>query len=117
MTWKQFVSTFMNQFFPPIERDARREEFGQLVQGCLSVSLCESRFADLSRYAADLVATEGKKVRRFSRGLRPANQTLLAVLKLTDYRDVVDRALIMERGGVHREAAHAVREEGEQGRC
>ena len=72
------------------------------MQGSLSVSLYESKFADLSRYAADLVDTEEKKVRRFLRGLRPATQTLLAVLKLADYRDVVERALIMERGFIER---------------
>ena len=90
MTWVQFISIFMNQFFPQTEHDARREEFEHLVQGSLSVSQYESKFTDLSRYATDLVDTDEKKVRRFLCGLRPMTQTLLAVMKLKDYRDVVD---------------------------
>ena len=98
----------MNQFFPQTERDARREEFEQLVQGSLSVSLCESRFADLSRYAADLVDTE---------------YVVFAWVKTCDSDSVgsVETSRLSRCGGpspnhgkgVHREATKAVREEDE----
>ena len=102
MTWVQFISIFMNQFFPQTERDARREEFKHLVQGSLLVSQYESKFDDKSQYATDLVDTDEKKVRRFLCGLRPTTHTMLVVMKLTEYRDVVDRALIMKRGFIER---------------
>ena len=41
--------------------------------------------------------TEEKKVRIFLNGLRPPIHDQLVVLMLTDYRDVVNRALVIER--------------------
>ena len=70
----------------------------RLYQGSLSVAQYESHFTDLSRHATYMVDTKEKKVWQFTQGLRPTFQSLLAVLKLEGYRDVVERALIMERG-------------------
>ena len=41
--------------------------------------------------------TEEKKVRRFLRGLRPPIHDQLVVLMLSEYKDVVNRALVVER--------------------
>ena len=69
----------------------------------MSVSQYESKFVDLSQYATDMVDTGEKKVHKFLHGLRPVTWTLLAVMRLTEYRDVVDQALIMERGFIERQ--------------
>ena len=41
--------------------------------------------------------TEEKKVSKFLRGLRPNIQSQLVMLMLTEYRDAVKRALVVER--------------------
>ena len=69
-----------------------------LYQGSLTVVQYESYFAHLSQHDAYMVDTEEKKVCQFTRGLRPAFQSLLSVLNLERYRDVMERDLIMERG-------------------
>ena len=45
-----------------------------------------------------MVDSEEKKVKRFVRGLRPTIQSQLMVLMLTQYRDAVNRALVVEQG-------------------
>ena len=45
-----------------------------------------------------MVDTKEKKVRRFLKGLRPIIQNQLAFLTLTEYRAIVNRALVVERG-------------------
>ena len=72
MTWSQFTTLFMEQYYPQMEHDARREEFMHLFQGSLSVAQYESYFTDLSQHATYMVDTEEKKVRQFTQGLRPA---------------------------------------------
>ena len=57
----------------------------------------EAKFTELSRHANDMVDTEEKKVRRFLKGLRPPIHDQLVVLMLTEYRDVVNRDLVVER--------------------
>ena len=81
----------------------------RLIQGSLSVAQYESHFTDLSQHATYMVDTEEKKVRQFIRGLRPAFQSMLAVLKLEWYRDVVERALIMERGFLEQQQRQVAR--------
>ena len=61
------------------------------------VAQYEAKFTELSRHAQDMVDTKEKKVRRFLRGLRPPINDQLVVLMLTEYKDVVNRALIVER--------------------
>ena len=57
----------------------------------------EAKFIELSRHAEYMVDTEEKKVSRFLRGLRPNIQSQLIVLMLTEYRDAVNKVLVVER--------------------
>ena len=98
MSWEEFKTLFLAKYFPEVERDARREEFERLTQRGLTVAQYEARFTELSRYAEYMVDSEAKKVYRFVRGLRPTIQSQLTVLMLTQYRDAVNRALVVERG-------------------
>lgn len=56
----------------------------------------EDRFNDLSCFAPTLVDTEEKRCRHFLEGLRPSIRDLLEDLRLTDYVDLVDRAINKE---------------------
>ena len=97
MSWGGFEKLFLAKYFPDVEHEARREEFERLVQRGLFVAQYEAKFSELSRHAKDMVDTEEKKVRRFLRGLRPPIHDQLMVLMLTEYRDVVNRAFVVER--------------------
>ena len=103
MSWSGFEKLFLAKYFLDVEREAHREEFERLLQCGLSVSQYEAKFTKLSRHAKDMVDTEEKKVRRFLRGLRPPIHDQLVVLMLTEYRDVVNRALVIERCFVERQ--------------
>ena len=61
------------------------------------MSQYEGKFTELSRHAKDMVNTEKKKVRKFLKGLRPPIHDQLVVLMLTEYRDVVNKAFLVER--------------------
>ena len=56
-----------------------------------------------------MVDTEEKKVRQFTRGLRLDFKSLLVVLNPERYRDVVEHALIMERGFLEQQQWQVVR--------
>ena len=112
MSWSGFEKLFLAKYFPEVEREARREEFGRLLQRGLTMAQYEAKFTELSRHAKDM---EEKKVRRFLRGLRPPIHDQLVVLMLTEYRDVVDRALIVERCFDDRQRMYARRNEKRSG--
>ena len=97
MSWSYFEKLFLAKYFPGVECEARREEFERLMQRGLTVAQYEAKFTELSRHAKDMVDTEEKKVRRFLRGLRPPIHDQLVVLMLTEYRDVVNITLVVER--------------------
>ena len=86
----------MAKYFLEVEHEDRREEIERLMQRGLTVAQYEAKFIELSRHAKDMVDMEEKKVRRFLKGLRPPIHDQLVVLMFTEYRDVVNRALIVE---------------------
>ena len=69
----------------------------RLLQHGMTVAQYEAKFTELSMHAKDMVDMEEKKVRRFLKGLRPPIHDQLVVLMLTEYRDVVNRDLVVER--------------------
>ena len=71
----------------------------------------EAKFTELSRHARDMVDTKEKKVRNFLKGLKPPIHDQLVVLMLTEYRDVVNRAFVVERCLVDRQRAREWRNE------
>ena len=73
-------------------------KFLELKQNNLSVMEYEAKFTELSRFVPELVSTEEKKARRFQQGLRQWIQNRIAVLELTDYATVVQKATIVETG-------------------
>ncbi|CAM8893048.1 unnamed protein product [Rhodiola kirilowii] len=89
MTWEVFEEVFFAKYFRESARDAKMEEFIHLLQRNMTVAQYESKFAELSRFALSLVATEQMRAKRFERGLRPSIQEKLVALRLRTYVDVV----------------------------
>ncbi|KAH9671844.1 Endonuclease [Citrus sinensis] len=78
--------------------DQRMEvDFLRLTQGTKFVAEYEEQFIALSRFAPTLVANEGSKCRKFLEGLRPNIKGRLTILKINNYADLVDRAILAEK--------------------
>ena len=72
-------------------------DFLKVTQGTKSVAEYEEQFTALSHFSPTLVADEGSKCRKFLEGLHPIIKRRLTILKLNNYADLVDRAIIVER--------------------
>lgn len=96
--WSIFEAIFLEKFSPSTIRDAKIREFIQLIQRDLTVAEYKSKFEELLPFAAYLVPDVVTKVKRFVQGLKPTIRQKIEVLMLEDYNEVVERALIAERG-------------------
>ena len=57
----------------------------------------EALFISLSRFSPDLVRTEESKCDRFQTGLNVEIKSMVANMKIIDYVDLVDRAMLSEK--------------------
>ena len=75
----------------------KKQEFRNLRQGNRTVAQYVDEFSTLSRYAPDDVATDAAKQERFMEGLNDEMSVQLMVATFNNYRELVDRALMIER--------------------
>nr|prf retrotransposon del1-46 [Lilium henryi] len=94
--WDEFVEVFTEKFFPDTVRDDL-ERFMTLVQGSLTVAQYEAKFEELSRYAPYQVDINIRKVKRFEQGLKLSITKQLSSHLIKDYREVITRALSVEK--------------------
>lgn len=97
MTWGEFETIFLEKYFPHVMRESRTREFIYLVQRDMTVSKYQAKFEELSRFAPHMLPNDATRARRFEECLRTAIKDKIAILKLTRYADVVERALIAEK--------------------
>ena len=92
LTWADFRAGFQGRFISRTTRESLRFQFERLEQGSMSISEYESRFLQLSRYGADLIATESERIRRFLIGLPADTQRDCEWMVFTrsSFEDVVD---------------------------
>lgn len=74
----------------------KEAEFLDLVQGNLSVTAYEAKFTELVRFSLDVIANESARARKFQRGLKFGIRSKLAPFLLSQYSDMVYRALVIE---------------------
>lgn len=119
-TWEMFKDAFYAKFFPRSEQIQRERDFIKLEQGSKAVGEYEAEFARMSRFAPTLVADEESRARRFEEGLRPQIRQGVAPFELRTYKDVVNKALLVERGindvRIERETNQKKRQGQEQNR-
>ena len=96
MTWDAFTQIFLDKYFSPIARQAKRIEFLNLRQGEMSVTDYESCFGDLAHFAPDITANDKIKARTFESGLRQGLHTKVVGFELDSYSKVVQKALVFE---------------------
>jgi hypothetical protein len=77
-TWAEFEAAFREHHVPQGLVQLKEDEFRELTQDGRSVSEYVHKFTELARYAPDDVITEGKKMARFLKGLRPELKSILA---------------------------------------
>ena len=97
VTWAQFKEEFTDKFVPASYKDARAEEFFRLEQGTLSVTDYERSFSELVRHVPFIRDDEVLKTKRFSVGLSPAIRTTVASTTHTQYGQVVEVTVRVER--------------------
>ncbi|KAL2498482.1 Retrotrans gag domain-containing protein [Abeliophyllum distichum] len=94
---EMFMEAFNSKFFPKSIHQHKEREFIKLEQENRIVAEYEANFSHLEKFALDLVATKERRSRRFKEGLRPRIKQAVIPLKLTTYREVVSKLLLVER--------------------
>ncbi|KAI3938993.1 hypothetical protein MKW92_046012 [Papaver armeniacum] len=97
MTWNRFKALFIDKYVPDAARDRKFYEFMSLTKGGMSVSAYNDKFTRLSRYGAELIATDEAKTKKFIRGLDPKMRTQLSCLRIRTYEDALNRSLDYEK--------------------
>ena len=97
VSWAQFKEEFIDKFVPASYRDAKAEEFFRLEQGILSVIDYERSFSELVRHVPFIRDDEVLKTKRFAVVLSPAIRTIVASTAHTQYGQVVEAAVRVER--------------------
>ncbi|XP_074290268.1 uncharacterized protein LOC141616999 [Silene latifolia] len=95
--WIQFKELLRSKFYPPSLRRQKEEEFNDLEQGSISVTLYASKFMELSRFASHMVATEELRMNRFERGLNWNLRDRLSTHTCLNYQEMYDKATNAER--------------------
>ncbi|KAI3926123.1 hypothetical protein MKW98_028259, partial [Papaver atlanticum] len=97
MTWNRFKDLFIDKYVPDVARDRKFYEFMSLTKGGMSVSTYNDKFTRLSRYGAELIATDEAKAKKLIRGLDPEMRKQLSYLRIKTYEDSLNRALDYEK--------------------
>ena len=97
VSWAQFKEEFTDKFVPSSYRDAKAGEFFRLEQGILSVTDYEQSFSELVRHVPFIRDDEVSKTKRFSVGLSPVIRTTVASTVHTQYGQVVEAVVRVER--------------------
>ena len=97
VSWAQFKEEFIDKFVLASYRDAMAEEFFRLEQGILFVTDYELSFSKLVRHVPFIRDDKVSKTKRFAVGLSPAIRTTIASIAHTQYDQVVEAAVRVER--------------------
>lgn len=69
MTWDEFMTTFLERFFPRELREAKAADFINLRQNSMTVQEYALEFTQLSKYALEMVTDQRAHVSRFVNGV------------------------------------------------
>jgi hypothetical protein len=77
-------------------KEAKAQEFLNLVQGEMSVIEYVAKFLQLLRFGMYLIPNEEKKTKKFESGLNSHSWIMMSYLDIQDFSQLVDRASIYE---------------------
>ncbi|GAB2285257.1 hypothetical protein Dimus_039699 [Dionaea muscipula] len=105
LTWEAFVHEFHGKYFTAYEKAEKKAELLSLRQGDMRIPAYDAKFAELSRFAPELVATKEDKMFLFLKGMDPDLQVHVCGLRCFSLADMVESAANIERGlTIQREA-------------
>ncbi|XP_021672732.2 uncharacterized protein LOC110659178 [Hevea brasiliensis] len=100
ITWDFFLTEFRKKYVSNAYLEERRREFMSLRQRQLSVAEYERECIRLSRYGREIVPIEVERCRRVEEGLNDNIKLLIIALTITDFAQLVEAALKVERGSI-----------------
>ncbi|XP_038972524.1 uncharacterized protein LOC120104805 [Phoenix dactylifera] len=95
---KNLKKVFMRSIFPQGIQFQKYRKFDRLEQGDMTVAQYAAKFEEMSRYALTLISEDSDRARKFENGLRGRIQQQVAAFELSTYKDVVNKALVIEKG-------------------
>ncbi|XP_038983677.1 uncharacterized protein LOC120111190 [Phoenix dactylifera] len=98
LTWEGFKELFRDKYIPQSVRRQKFREFTRLEQGNMTVAEYAAKFEELARYAPGQVENERERAEKFESGLRARIRQQVSTFELSSYKDVVNKALVVERG-------------------
>nr|CAD1822945.1 unnamed protein product [Ananas comosus var. bracteatus] len=98
ITWKRFKELLLAHYFTTSVKRKIEKDLRNLRQGDRTVAEYEREFSRLLHCVPFVVRDDEDKARIFERGLRPSIFRFVQCSNLQTYREVVDRALIVESG-------------------
>jgi predicted aspartyl protease len=96
ITWAEFSMQFRNCHIPARLMKIKKKEFLSLKPGSMSISEYRDKFIQLSRYAPDEVAEDGRKQEHFIEGLNGPLQYALVAHTFPSFQRLLDKALAIE---------------------
>jgi hypothetical protein len=96
ITSVEFTTQFRNYHIPARLMKIKKKEFLTLKQGSMSVSEYRDKFIQLSRYAPDEVADDGRKQEHFTKWLNGPLQYALVAHTFPSFQRLLDKALAIE---------------------
>jgi hypothetical protein len=96
ITWDEFATNFRSHHIPAGLMKMKKKEFLSLKQAGMSVAEFRDKFIELSRYAPEEVADDGKKQELFLDGLSGPLQYLLMSHTFRMFQSLVNNAIRLE---------------------
>ncbi|XP_020082388.1 uncharacterized protein LOC109705985 [Ananas comosus] len=98
ITWTRFKELLLTTYFPQSAKRQMERDLRNLRQGDKTVAEYEREFSRLLHCVPFVVRDDEDRARIFEVGLRPVIFRLVQASNLSTYREVVNRALIVEKG-------------------
>nr|CAD1831596.1 unnamed protein product [Ananas comosus var. bracteatus] len=98
ISWKKFKELLLANYFPTSVKRKMEQDLRNLRQGDRTVAEYEREYSRLLHCVPFVVRDDEDKARIFEQGLRPSIFRFVQSSNLQTYREVVDRALIVESG-------------------
>nr|CAD1836374.1 unnamed protein product [Ananas comosus var. bracteatus] len=98
ISWKKFKELLLAHYFPTSVKRKMEQDLRNLRQGDRTVAEYEREYSRLLHCVPFVVRDDENKARIFEQGLRPSIFRFVQSSNLQTYREVVDRALIVESG-------------------
>lgn len=115
ISWPEFRTAFLAEYFPRFAQDERRREFMFLRQGGGSVSEYVNRFQQLERYYPELCKDERERVHKFVEGLMPAIRSRIYNYIPATMQETIETATRIEKDHLRRPNAPPASKEQKRG--